>query len=163
LTKAHSASLVHRKIYPASLTIHRRNCTLAAMNHRIHSFALCIAAVFAITAGMIANTSAADDTGVYRHVVLFKFKDSATPDQIKAVEDAFRALPTKIETITGYEWGTNVSPEGKNDGYTHCFFVTFKDKAGVDVYLPHPAHKEFGKMLRPILDKVCVVDYFAAK
>lgn len=131
------------------------------MTSTLRSFALCIAAFIAITACMSSTASAADHTGVYRHVVLFKFKDSATPEQVKAVEDAFRALPSKINTITGYEWGTNVSPEGKNDGYTHCFFVTFKDKAGVEVYLPHPAHKEFGALLRPILDKVCVVDYVA--
>ena len=115
-----------------------------------------------IVAMASTTTSAADPVGVYRHVVLFKFKDSATPDQVKAVEDAFRALPTKIDTITGYEWGTNVSPENKNDGYTHCFFVTFKDKAGLEVYLPHPAHKEFGAQLRPILDKVLVIDYVSA-
>ena len=34
-----------------------------------------------------------------RHVVLFKFKDSATPAQVKEVEDAFRALPKKIKEI----------------------------------------------------------------
>ena len=114
--------------------------------------------------GMASSSSAADDNaGVYRHVVLFKFKDSATPEQVKSVEAAFRALPTKINTITGYEWGTNVSPEGKNDGFTHCFFLTFKDKAGLEVYLPHPAHQEFGSTLRPHLDKVLVVDYVASK
>lgn len=129
----------------------------------LRSFALSIAAVIAITTAMSSTASAADQTGVYRHVVLFKFKDTATPDQVKQVEDAFRELPSKIDTITGYEWGTNVSPEGKNDGFTHCFFLTFKDKAGLDVYLPHPAHKAFGAQLRPILDKVCVVDYVASK
>jgi hypothetical protein len=109
------------------------------------------------------STTATAADAPYRHVVLFKFKDSATPEQVKAVEEAFKALPSKINTIVSLEWGTNVSPEGKNDGYTHCFFVTFNDKAGVEVYLPHPAHKEFGSLLRPILDKVCVVDYVAAK
>jgi hypothetical protein len=113
----------------------------------------------AIIAAFMTSTTNAAEPGVYRHVVLFKFKDSATPEQIKVVEDAFRDLPKKINTITGYEWGTNVSPEGKNDGFTHCFFLTFKDKAGVDVYLPHPDHKAFGALLRPILDKVLVVDY----
>lgn len=117
------------------------------------------AVVSCIIALFMPTPSTAAEAGVYRHVVLFKFKDSATPDQVKAVEDAFRALPTKISTITGYEWGTNVSPEGKDDGFTHCFFVTFKDKAGLEVYLPHPDHKAFGTLLRPILDKVLVIDY----
>jgi hypothetical protein len=70
-------------------------------------------------------------------------------------------LAKKVETVTGFEWGTNVSPEGKDDGFTHCFFVTFKDKAGLEVYLPHPAHQEFISILRPQLDKVLVFDYVA--
>src|SRR4051812_34281654 len=76
-----------------------------------------------------------------RHVVLFKFKDSATPAQVKEVEDAFRKLPSKIKEVKGFEWGTNNSPEGLAQGFTHLFFVTFDSEAGREVYLPHPEHK----------------------
>ena len=129
------------------------------MKTRLSLWAAVVCGIFALI--MSSTSATAADAGVYRHVVLFKFKDTATPDQVKAVEAAFRALPSKIDTITGFEWGTNVSPEGKDEGFTHCFFVTFKDKAGLEVYLPHPAHKEFGSQLRPILDKVLVIDYTA--
>ncbi len=98
-----------------------------------------------------------------RHVVIFKFKDSATPAQVKRVEQAFSALPSKIPTIIDYEWGTNISPENLAQGYTHCFLVTFKNAADRDAYLPHPAHKEFGKILGPYLDKVLVIDFMGAK
>ena len=60
-----------------------------------------------------------------RHVVLFKFKDSSTPVQVKEVEDAFLALPSKIKEIKSLGWGTNNSPENLAQGFTHCFFVTF--------------------------------------
>jgi hypothetical protein len=96
-----------------------------------------------------------------RHVVLFKFKAGTTPEQIKTVENAFRALPKKIPAIQYFEWGTNMSPEKLDQGFTHCFFLTFKTAADRDAYLPHPAHKAFGKVLRPYLDKVLVVDYVA--
>lgn len=119
-----------------------------------------LAVLLALALTFLMNTATAADAP-YRHVVLFKFKDSATPEQVKAVEESFKALKSKIDTIVDFEWGTNVSPEGKADGFTHCFFVTFKDKAGLEVYLPHPAHKEFGAGLRGILDKVLVVDYIA--
>jgi len=95
-----------------------------------------------------------------RHVVLFKFKDGTTPEQIKEVENAFAALPGKISAIHDFEWGTNVSIENRSEGFTHCFVVTFLNEAGRGEYLPHPAHKEFGKMLGPYLDKVLVVDYW---
>ena len=120
--------------------------------------AACLSAAMML---VMTSTSQAEDTGAYRHVVLFKFKDDAKPEQVKAVEDAFIGLAKKVETVTGFEWGTNVSPENKNEGFTHCFLVTFKDKAGLEVYLPHPAHEEFKTTLRGILDKVCVFDFVA--
>lgn len=98
-----------------------------------------------------------------RHVVLFKFKDSATAEQVKAVEDAFRELPSKIKEIKDFEWGTNNSPEGLNQGLTHCFFVSFASEADREVYLPHPDHKAFVDVLGPVLDKVTVLDYWAQK
>lgn len=98
-----------------------------------------------------------------RHVVLFKFKDGSTPAQVKEVEKAFTALPGKIHTIIGYEWGTNISPENLNQGFTHCFLVTFKTAADRDGYLVHPAHKEFGAILKPHLDKVLVIDFMGQK
>ena len=96
-----------------------------------------------------------------RHVVLFKFKDNATPDDIKKVEEAFKELPSIIPEIKTFEWGRNNSPENLNDGFTHCFFVSFASEKDRDAYLPHPAHKAFGALLKPYLDKVLVVDYWA--
>lgn len=100
---------------------------------------------------------------VLRHVVLFKFKDDVSSEQIQQVVDAFRALPSKIDFIQDFEWGTNVSPEPHSQGLTHAFLLTFKNEADRDAYLPHPAHQEFGRMLGPILDKVTVVDYWATE
>jgi len=116
--------------------------------------------------GMVAGCSASADCcgsgpsrGVVRHVVLLKFKETASADQVKSIEEKFRALKSRIPQIQDLEWGTNVSPENHAQGFTHCFFLTFRDAAARDAYLPHPAHKEFGAQLGPVLDKVCVVDY----
>ncbi|MEJ2704829.1 MAG: Dabb family protein [Sedimentisphaerales bacterium] len=104
--------------------------------------------------------AAVNPTRVLRHVVLFKFKDGTTDEQIKQIENAFCALPSKIHTIHNFEWGTDVSVENLNQGFTHCFMVTFLTDADRAAYLPHPAHKAFGKLLDPYLDKVLVVDYW---
>jgi hypothetical protein len=95
------------------------------------------------------------------HVVSFKFKPGATPEQISKVVDAFRELKTKIPGIEKFEWGTNVSPEKHAKGFTHGFILTFKTEQARDVYLEHPEHKAFGKLLGPILDDVFVLDYWA--
>lgn len=96
-----------------------------------------------------------------RHVVLFKFKNGTTPEQLKEITDTFAGLPAKIDTIKAFEWGTDVSVENKADGFTHCFLVTFEDEKGREVYLPHPAHKAFVAIAGPKIEKVLVVDYWA--
>jgi quinol monooxygenase YgiN len=99
--------------------------------------------------------------GEFRHIVMFKFKPEATEAQVKEIEKAFAALPSKIDTITGYEWGTTENIEPLNDGFTHCFVVTFKDKKGLETYLPHAEHTAFVTKLKPLLDKALVFDYTA--
>ena len=123
-----------------------------------------------ITLGVLAGMSLvgltpakAGEEKVLRHVVMFKFKDDAKAEDVKKIEDAFAALPSKIDTILDFEWGTDVSVENKAQGFTHCFLVTFKDQAGIEAYLPHAAHQEFVSILRPQLDKVLVFDYWAKR
>jgi hypothetical protein len=98
---------------------------------------------------------------VLRHVVLFQFKEGTTEAKIKEIEAAFASLPGKIEVIQEFEWGTNISVEGKADGFTHCFLVTFGSDADRDAYLPHPDHQEFVSLVRPNVDRSLVLDYWA--
>jgi hypothetical protein len=100
---------------------------------------------------------------VLRHVVMYKFKDGLPPAKIQEVVDAFSGLPKKIDAIIDFERGTNVSPEGKSEGFTHVFVVTFKNEAGRDSYLNHPAHDEYVKVVKDRREKVVVVDYWAEK
>ena len=95
-----------------------------------------------------------------RHVVLFGFKSTSSPEDIKKVEQAFAGLAGKIKLIKDFEWGTNSSPEGLNQGLTHCFLVSFASDKDRDDYLVHPEHKAFVEVLKPHLDKVTVVDYW---
>lgn len=119
-----------------------------------------IAIIAACFIAVVIISATTKESKMLRHVVLFKFKDDATPAQVKEVENAFKALPSQIKEIKGFEWGTNNSPEGLNQGLTHCFFLTFNSEKDRDAYLPHPAHKAFGAILKPYLDKVTVVDYW---
>ncbi len=95
-----------------------------------------------------------------RHIVLFKFKETTTSENIKKVENAFAALPSKIKEIKAFEWGTNNSPEGLDKGFTHSFVVTFDSEEGRAIYLPHPDHQAFVEVLKPHLEDVLVIDYW---
>ncbi|WP_442505745.1 Dabb family protein [Novipirellula sp. SH528] len=100
-----------------------------------------------------------DDETELKHAVFFKFADDASKEDVAKVEQAFAELPSKIDSITEFEWGINNSPEKHDDGFTHCFMVTFADDAGREKYLPHPEHTAFVEVLKPVLDKVRVLDF----
>ena len=96
-----------------------------------------------------------------RHVVVFKFKPTATKQQIDEVTNAFRNLKNKIPGIQSFEHGANMSPEKKDLGFNHVYLITFENEAARDAYLPHQDHNAFGQLLGKlsVLDDVFVVDF----
>lgn len=127
--------------------------------------AACLLGLAAVVVGPLAGpTRAQAPAQAVRHVVVFKYKPEATPAQIQKVTDAFRSLASTIPGITAFEDGVNNSPEGKNQGFTHVYMLTFKDAAARDAYLPHPEHKKFGQVLGTsgIFVDAFVVDYTPA-
>jgi hypothetical protein len=60
--------------------------------------------------------------------------------------------------------GRNVSKEGFDRGYHETFIVTFANEKDRDIYLEHPKHKEFAKLLDGLLaDKGVFVFDFVSK
>ena len=107
------------------------------------------------------STLAAD--GPVFHVVHFKFKADAKPEQIATIEKEFAALKGKIDVVQTLEWGTDISPEKLSDGFTHCWVLTFKNEKDRDAYLVHSAHKAFVEIVLPVIDKPLVVDFIPRK
>jgi hypothetical protein len=98
-----------------------------------------------------------------KHIVVFKYKASASSGQIDEVTKAFKALKDKIPGILSFEYGVNSSPENLNKGFTHVYLVTFESAEARDAYLPHPEHKKFGELLGllDVLEEAFVVDFQA--
>ncbi|MCE9544187.1 MAG: Dabb family protein [Planctomycetia bacterium] len=97
---------------------------------------------------------------VLRHIVMVAFKADTTPEQLKAVAEAFAELPKKIDLIKGFEGGTNVSKENRAQGFTHCFMLTFNSAADCEAYVKDPAHQEFVKLAMPHVEKLLVFDFW---
>ncbi len=131
---------------------------------RIATFALLAFALALYSRPAPCDAAEAETSGkVLRHIVMYKFKDSLTPAEVQEVVDAFLQLPKKIDTVASLEHGTNVSQEGKSEGMTHVFVVTFADEAALNAYLKHPAHQEYVNLAKNRREKVVVFDYWAPK
>ena len=116
-----------------------------------------------LAAGVLMNSTLTGDeppAKLLRHIVMYKFKAEATPAQVQEVIDTFSQLPSKIDTIVAFEQGPNVSEEGKSEGFTHCFVVTFRDQQGLATYLAHPAHAAYVNVVKDRREKVVVFDYW---
>ncbi len=119
-----------------------------------------VAAIFLAFCSQSFAAEGKDGSKVLYHVVSLKFKPEATAEQIKAVEAAFSELKTKVPGVLSLSGGTDVSPEKRSHGFTHCYVLTFASEKDRDAYAVHPAHKAFGKLLGPIMEDVMVVDFW---
>lgn len=131
---------------------------------KMHLSVRLVAGLAVAAVALMAATSMAaekkETKNVLRHVVFFKFTETATPEQIQQVEKEFAALPSKISELKALHWGTDVSPEKLSKGFTHCFLGEFDSEAGRDAYLVHPEHQAFVKIAKPILADVTVIDFW---
>jgi len=91
------------------------------------------------------------------HIVLFKFKPTATPEQIgKAVKEAFKL--SSIDGVLEIIAGENFTQRSK--GYTHALFAKFVDKAALEKYVPHPSHQYYVKeIIDPIREDTLALDF----
>ncbi|GBG00225.1 hypothetical protein Rsub_12710 [Raphidocelis subcapitata] len=96
--------------------------------------------------------------GPVQHVVILAFKPEAGPDAAAAFFADAEVMASKIEGLTSFVHGPNISAEALSGGFTHAFIMTFVDAAALAAYLPHPLHEAFKAKHVPNAAKVLVVD-----
>jgi hypothetical protein len=116
-----------------------------------------------LTILLFAGNLFSEESTPFRHFVSFQFKEGTSDEKKEELVKAFLGLKKEIDVIVDLEWGATDNIEPLNDGFTHSFLVSFRDKAGLATYLPHPAHEAFVAKIKPHLEKVYVFDYTAGK
>lgn len=76
-----------------------------------------------------------------KHVVLFKFKATATPGQRQELIDALNALPPLISEIKSWQI-VHCLPARAGRAHHIALFSEFADAAAVDRYIAHPDHQK---------------------
>ncbi len=115
--------------------------------------------LFVLSLGL-STLQAQNRVGELKHIVLFTFKSTSTPNEVENVAKTFAALYGKVPQVKKMEWGINMSPEHLDQGFTHCFTLTFNSEKDLADYQQNADHKAFQAVLKPHMDKVFVVDYF---
>ena len=94
-----------------------------------------------------------------KHIVLLKFKDGTTEEQIAKFFDEVLDLSETVPGIDDYVSGANCNPEGRSQGMSHGFIMTFADIAARDAYIVHPEHERFKAINMPMAENVLVFDF----
>jgi len=76
-----------------------------------------------------------------RHIVLFRFRDEVTPEQVEAIEDGLAALPGLIPEIRSYRYGRDLGLNPANPGFG--LVAEFDTTGDFATYRDHPDHRAF--------------------
>lgn len=82
------------------------------------------------------------------HIVLVKFSDATTQEQLREVVDRFKALRSHLTGIVDLQAGLNFSE--KNKGYQVVLSVRFEDRAALEAYGPNPHHQTVAAFIREV-------------
>jgi hypothetical protein len=82
------------------------------------------------------------------HIVLVKFGETTTQEQLQEVVDRFKALRAHLTGIVDIQAGINFSE--KNKGYQVVLSVRFEDRAALEAYGPNPEHQAVAAYIREV-------------
>ncbi|MEO6121506.1 MAG: Dabb family protein [Acidimicrobiales bacterium] len=92
-----------------------------------------------------------------RHTVLLRWRAGTAPDDVVAVTNGLRALPSVIEELRAYRVGSDA---GLADGnWDFAVVADFDDAAGWRAYTDHPAHQAVAVTVRAMAHERVAVQY----
>jgi len=90
------------------------------------------------------------------HIVLLKFKESTTDEQLAEVVERFKSLRSHLAGVVDLQAGLNFSR--RNQGYQVVLKVRFEDQAALDAYEQNTEHHACSAFIREVgrLDGIVV-------
>jgi hypothetical protein len=92
-----------------------------------------------------------------KHVVVCKFKKSASESAIAEVEKELGGLPAVIAEIMEFEYGRDVLRSERS--YDFALVSEFENLEKMQLYQVHPAHQKAAAKLKEICDSIVIVDF----
>lgn len=91
------------------------------------------------------------------HIVMFKFLESTSVDDIDNLKDKIESLEKSVPTLRSMEVGINFADESR--AMDMSLISRFDDKDGLDAYASHPEHLKVIEFVKTITEYTKVVDY----
>ncbi|WP_217559412.1 Dabb family protein [Paenibacillus sp. GbtcB18] len=82
------------------------------------------------------------------HIVLVKFGESTTEEELQDVIARFKALKNHLSGVIDLQAGLNFSPNSQ--GYQLVLSVRFENQEALEAYGPHPEHQAVAAYIREV-------------
>ena len=92
-----------------------------------------------------------------RHIILFKFKETASPSDRDGLKAMLEALPAQIDVIREFQVGYDIIRAARS--YDMGLVSTYDDQDSLAIYAKHPAHLPVVDRAREICESVIAVDF----
>ena len=106
---------------------------------------------FAILCATAQGQSAAQTPSTVIHIINVKWKEDATPEQIRAAVDAVRQLPSKYPGIRRV-WTKNIKYQG-SEGFEQAIVMEFESQDALKKYEDSAAQQWWYKLYLPVRDE----------
>src|SRR5580658_1790119 len=100
---------------------------------------------------ILAQVTFAQSRGTVIHIINVKWKDDATPEQIKAAVDAARELPSRFPGIKRV-WTKNLKYQGQ-EGYNQAIVMEFESEDALKKYTDSAAQLWWYKVYLPVREE----------
>lgn len=95
---------------------------------------------------------------MFRHVALFRWTDTTTPEHVAAAVAALEELPALIPELRAYTVGPDAGVDAGN--WDFAVVADFDDEDGYRAYATHPAHVRVATAnIRPFLADRAAVQF----
>lgn len=92
------------------------------------------------------------------HIVLFKFKEGTTTQQVQRLKDGILKQKGPIAGLLEISFGEDFT--GRAKGFTHAEVAVFKDRKSLEKFNSSEYHKQLiVDYIKPILEDILVLDY----
>jgi|SRR5580700_2012315 len=155
-THAHKRSLTlvyetRRPQVPRKTGLYKKIGDNSAMQS-LPVFRRLVTAVFlAVGLSMWVSSAMAQAPSTVIHIINVKWKEDASPEQIQAVIDAVRQLPSKYPGLKRI-WTKDIKYQGQ-EGYKQAIVMEFESQDALKKYEDSPAQQWWYKIYLPVRDE----------
>ena len=97
------------------------------------------------------------------HMVMFRFREETTAEEVAALSTALATLPARIPALVSYTFGTDLNipgPPTATPNMDYGVVATFENLQGYETYRDDPEHQRIIRTtIAPIISERCAVQF----